>query len=285
MNVLLSGATGFLGRHIHRALLQAGHRVKPVARSLGHDYNLMQTLADWLPLLANTDAVINAVGIIGNTPHQRFDVLHTRAPQALFAAAEQMGVSRIVQISAQGADPTAFSPYHLSKRAADDAVRAMRRPGWVLRPGLIFGPGGASQGLFMRMARLPRIPVLGDGLQPLQPVAVEDVASTVVACLAHDGPGQTLDLVRPDPIGFADWLQTLRVLQGLPPTRLIHVPWVFGALGAGLLGHWMPMLHNDNLRMLRHGHRADASQWLQFWGRTPTEPNSMHLKAPSAWTI
>lgn len=277
MNILLTGATGFLGRHIHAALRQAGHSVRPVARSHGHDFARLQTPADWAPLLVGVDAVVNAVGIIGETSHQRFDVLHTRAPQALFTAAHGAGIANIVQISAQGADDTAFSAYHLSKRAADDCVRALPQPGWVLRPGLVFGPGGGSQALFMRLARLPRIPVLGDGQQPVQPVYVGDVAATVLACLGSNAPGQTLDVVRPVPITFADWLKTLRQLQGLPPTGLVHMPWALAHMGAALLGPVMPMARAENLRMLRQGHRADAHAWLQFWGQTPTPVRAEHL--------
>lgn len=277
MKVLLTGATGFLGRHIHTALRQAGYSTVPVARSLGHDFKRLQAPADWAPLLAGVDAIVNAVGIIGQTRSQRFDVLHTRAPQALFAAAQAAGVTRIVQISAQGADDTAFSPYHLSKRAADEAVRALPQPGWVLRPGLVFGPGGGSQALFIRLARLPRIPVVGDGAQGVQPVYVGDVVSTVLACLRHGGPGQTLDLVRPNPLAFADWLQTLRQLQGLPATGLIHLPWPLAHLSAAVLGPFIPIAQADNLRMLRQGHRADASAWLRFWGHTPTPPQAAHL--------
>ena len=132
MNILLTGATGFLGRHIHRTLLRAGHGVVPVARSLGHSYARLQTPSAWKPLLSGVDAVVNAVGIIGQTAAQRFDVLHTLAPQALFAAAHAQGVRRVVQISAQGADDSAFSPYHLSKRAADDALRALPLQGWEI---------------------------------------------------------------------------------------------------------------------------------------------------------
>lgn len=279
MNILLTGATGFLGRHLQVALQQAGHTVTPVARSLGHDFARLQTPTAWAPLLAGVDAVINAVGIIGQTPRQRFDVLHTRAPIALFAAAQAAGIARVVQISAQGADATAFSAYHRSKRAADDAVRALPQPGWVVRPGLVFGPGGGSQALFMRLARLPRIPVLGDGMQAVQPVYVGDVVATVLACLHHEGPGQTLDLVRPAPIALGDWLQTLRRLQGLPPTGLVHLPWAWAYLGAALLGPFVPIAHADNLRMLRRGHRADASAWLDFFGQRPTDIASAHLLA------
>lgn len=285
MRVLLAGATGFIGRYIHFALQQAGHTVVPVARSRGHDFAQLQTAQGWAPLLNGVDAVVNAVGIIGQTRSQRFDVLHTRAPQALFAAAQAAGIARMVQISAQGADHSAFSAYHLSKRAADDTMRALHRPGWVLRPGLVFGPGGGSQALFLRLARLPRIPVLGDGQQLVQPVYVGDVVSTVVACLAHAGPGQTLDLVRPEPIAFADWLQTLRRLQGLPPTGLVHGPWALAHLGAALLGPVVPMAQSDNLRMLRQGHQADASDWLRFWGQTPTPLQAVHLQgeAPTVY--
>lgn len=279
MNILLTGATGFLGRHIHRTLLRAGHGVVPVARSLGHSYARMQTTSAWKPLLSGVDAVVNAVGIIGQTAAQRFDVLHTLAPQALFAAAHAQGVRRVVQISAQGADDSAFSPYHLSKRAADDALRALSLQGWVLRPGLVFGPGGGSQALFMRLARLPRIPVVGDGMQEIQPVYVGDVAATVLQCLHSPGPGQTLDLVRPDAVTFAQWLHTLRRLQGLAPTTLVHLPWALAHSAAWVLGPWWPLAHADNLRMLRQGHRADASAWLRFLGRLPTQVCSEHLLA------
>lgn len=277
MNILLTGATGFLGRHIAAALRQAGHAVLPVARSLGHDFAHLQTPAAWAPLLTKVDAVVNAVGIIGETSTQRFEVLHARAPQALFAAADAVGIRRLVQISAQGADDSAFSAYHRSKRQADDCVRALSQPGWVLRPGLVFGPGGGSQAFFMRLARGPRIPVLGDGQQQVQPVYVGDVAATVVACLQHEGAGQTLDLVRPEPIAFADWLRTLRRLQGLPPTALVHIPWFMAHLGAAMCGRFMPMARSENLHMLRQGHRADATPWLQFWGQTPSPIQQAHL--------
>ncbi|MBK7001124.1 MAG: NAD-dependent epimerase/dehydratase family protein [Rhodoferax sp.] len=287
MHILLTGATGFLGRHIHTALRQAGYTVRPVARSLGHDFARLQTPQDWVPLLYGVDAVVNAVGIIGQTRTQRFDVLHTRAPQALFAACEAQGVRRVVQISAQGTDASAFSAYHLSKRAADDDLRSRHLQGWVLRPGLVFGPGGGSQALFLRLARLARIPVLGDGQQTVQPVYVGDVAATVRTCLAQsdDSSGQTLDLVRPQPIAFADWLHTLRHLQGLPHTPLLHIPWALAHAGAAVLGPWWPLAHADNLAMLRQGHRADASAWLRLWGQVPTAPESAHLTGGTTpWT-
>lgn len=127
MNILVTGAGGFLGRHIAGALGKVGHKVLPVSRRHGVDFSRMQACAT-------------------------------------------AKVRKVVQMSALGADDTAFSAYHLSKRAADDCLRGLDVDGLVLRPSLVYGPGGQSAALFMRVAAWPLIPVLGDGQQMRQPV-------------------------------------------------------------------------------------------------------------------
>jgi len=102
--VLLAGAIGFIGRSLTMQLRQAGYEVRPLARSLGQDFNRMLSARDWMLHLHGIDAVINAVGIIGETRRQRFETLHRLAPTALFSAGRQTDVRRIIQISALGAD-------------------------------------------------------------------------------------------------------------------------------------------------------------------------------------
>jgi len=269
MKVLLTGANGFIGRNIAVALTNAGHHVKPVSRSHGIDFCHMQAEADWLPHLEGVDAVINSVGIIGESGSQRFEPLHTLAPAALFRACSQAGIRRALQISALGADETAFSTYHLSKRAADDCLRSLELDWFVLRPSLIYGRGGKSADLFMRVAALPLIPVIGDGRQELQPVHISDVVATVMQSLTSSETRQTLDIVGNETVTFAEWLQWMRRAQGLPRGRLLHVPLPLAMAFARLGRHFNPMLQPENLRMLQTGYWADVQRLEQFLGRMP----------------
>lgn len=269
MNVLLTGASGFIGRNIAAALAAAGHQVTPVSRQHGVDLSDMTTPAHWLPYLKYIDAIINCVGIIGETGSQRFEPLHTLAPSALFRACEQAGVRRVLQISALGADETAFSAYHLSKRAADDVLRGLDLDWFVLRPSLIYGKGGKSAELFMRMARLPMIPVIGDGLQNLQPVHISDVVATVMHSLTSRETRKTLDILGTETVTFTEWMQWMRRAQGLPPAPVFRIPFRLAMAIVRLVRHFNPMLQPENLRMLQSGYRADVQPLVRFLGRIP----------------
>lgn len=269
MKILLTGASGFIGRNIASALSIAGHRTRLVSRSHGNDFCRMQNVADWLPYLEEVDAVINCVGIIGETGRQRFKTLHTAAPTALFHACSHAGVRRVLQISALGADQTAFSAYHLSKRAADDCLRSLDLDWFVLRPSLIYGRGGKSSALFMRLATLPLIPVIGDGQQKLQPVHISDVVATVLLSLTACTTRQTLDIAGSETITFAEWLQSMREARGMPRAGLLHIPFALAMSGAWLGRYLNPILQPENLRMLKAGYWADVQPLEQFLGRSP----------------
>ncbi|MDR2239784.1 MAG: NAD(P)H-binding protein [Zoogloeaceae bacterium] len=269
MNILLTGASGFVGGNVAAALVRAGHRVRPISRRDGVDVSRMLAPADWLAHLEGVDAVVNCIGIIGETRLQCFATLHTQAPIALFDACVRAGVRRVVQISALGTDETAFSAYHLSKRAADDHLRALDLDWFVLRPSLIYGLGGSSAALFLRLARLPLIPVAGDGGQRVQPVHISDVVAAVLQSLTATETRQTLDVAGAEIFTFAEWLQRVREAQGLPCAPLLRVPFA-AALALSHLGRsFSPMLSPDNLRMLAAGYHADAQALTRFLGRPP----------------
>jgi len=275
MNILLTGTSGFIGRNIAAALAMAGHQVRPVSRHHGFDFCRLLTEDDWAPHLDGVDAVINSVGVIGERGTQRFVPLHTQAPVALFRACAKAGVRRVVQISALGADETAFSAYHLSKRAADEALRGLDLDWFVLRPSLIYGRGGTSAELFMRVAAGPWvIPVLGDGQQALQPIHIRDVVATVMKCISLPTARQTIDLVGSETIVFSEWLQRMRQAQGLPRARLLPIPFPLAMAVAYLARHMSPLLQPENLRMLQAGYRADAQPFAQFLGRSPLRVQS-----------
>jgi len=269
MNVLLTGATGFIGRNVAAALAAAGHRMLPLSRRDGVDFATRLAPDDWLPHLDGVDAVINSVGILAETSGQSFKVVHTLAPAALFRACAEKGVPRVVQISALGADGQAFSAYHRSKRAADDELRSLDLDWFVLRPSLIYGRGGNSAALFMGVSALPVIPVVGDGRQRLQPVHIGDVVATVMHCLGCAETRLTLDLVGPESVTVADWLQRMRCAQGLSPAPWLQIPYAV-AMAITFAGRGVhPILQPDNLRMLQFGYAADTAPLAAFLGRAP----------------
>lgn len=269
MNILLTGATGFIGHNIAAALVDAGHQVTPVSRQHGIDFSSMTAPSHWLPHLKGIDAVINCVGIIGETSTQRFESLHTLTPSALFRACHETGVRRVLQISALGADETAFSAYHLSKRAADDILRSLDLDWFVLRPSLTYGKDGKSAELFMRLARLPLLTVIGDGSQKLQPVHISDVVATVMQCLTSRETNRTLDILGTETFTFTEWLQWMRHAQGLLPAPVIHIPFWLALLTSRLASPLSPMLRPENLRMLQTGYWADVQPLVNFLGRKP----------------
>jgi uncharacterized protein YbjT (DUF2867 family) len=280
MNVLLTGASGFIGRNVAAALARAGHRVRPLSRRHGADMGRMLRPADWRTPLDDIDAVVNCVGIIGETRAQGFAPLHTLAPIALFQACVSAGIRRVIQVSALGADETAFSAYHLSKRAADDHLRALDLDWLVLRPSLVHGLGGASSALFLRLARLPLIPVIGDGRQRLQPVHVGDVAAAILCGLTAPGR-QTIDVAGAQTFAFDEWLQHLRQAQGLPRGRVLRVP-LAAALALVRLGRpFSPMARPENLLMLNANYHADTLPLARLIGRPPA-PFAPHRFLPGS---
>lgn len=269
MKILLTGASGFIGGHTLQALQKAGHEIIPVSRRDGFNFMHMQTPEDWLPHLHGVETVINSAGIIAETHEQTFEVLHHHAPAALFRACVMAGVPRVVQISAIGADEQAFTPYQLSKKAADDVLRSLPLEWFILRPSLVYGEGGKSSAMFRFMANLPVIPLVGDGKQRIQPVHVSDVVATVLECLQAASARRTLDVVGPYPLTFVEWLQTMRLESGRKAALTLPIPLSLIMATAQIGRFIVPMLHPDNLRMLQRGNTADVQPLADFLGRMP----------------
>ena len=285
MRILMTGGTGFIGRHLAEALVARGHEVVCVSRSgprepaaaggsvrfVAGDFAAMRQPADWLPLLQGVDGVVNAVGILREQGAQRFDILHVHAPQALFEACVQAGVRRVIQISALGADAEARSDYHLSKRAADEHLLSLPLAATVVQPSLVFGPGGASATMFGTWATAPLQPLPGRGAQPVQPIHIDDAVEAIVALVDRGSHvGQRVPLVGPEPMGLGTFIGRLRTALGLGRPLVVPVPMplmrglasVMGKLPGGLLDR-------PTLGMLERGNTADVQATRDLLGRPP----------------
>lgn len=287
--ILVTGASGFIGSHLVVALAAAGHRIVCATRRgqledirdpkesqltyIAADFTRDFDMEIWKKRLAGIDVVINAVGILREHGSQTFQALHDLAPRALFAACEAASV-KVVQISALGADENARSQYHLSKKAADDALLAPRNKGnksVVVQPSLVYGPGGTSAQLFNLIASLPVIPLPGSGDQRIQPIHIDDLTQAVVMLVETDRYlGQRVPLVGPESITFRDYLGELRHLMGLGPARFLPVPAglvEFSARIGQQLGKGL--LDLETWQMLQRGSIANPARTCALLGRNP----------------
>ncbi len=285
MRVLITGATGFIGGAIARALLRQGHELvcavrDPVRLQLGEgawravpiDLAHSLDVAAWKPHLAGVDAVVNAVGIIRENKGQTFGALHHRAPAALFQAAAVAGVRVVVQVSALGADADAQSRYHLTKKLADDTLRALPVAGAVLQPSIVYGdsPGAA---MFNLMATSPVLAMPQAGGMQVQPVHVDDVVEGVQAVLRDaPRPVATFACVGPQPLSMAEYLRGLRSALGLPGA----LPWVLPLptslfMATARIASVIPgsILDAETAGMLLRGNAAPAGDFTRLLGRAP----------------
>jgi len=277
MRILLTGATGFIGAALARALEQRGHEVLRAGRGPANavqvDFASVPSRDWWLPHLNGVDAVVNAVGILRETSAQSFDALHARAPIELFQAAVQAGVGRVVQVSALGADERATSRYHLSKKAADDVLRALPIAGAIVQPSLVYGAGGTSAALFNGLAAAPLLLFPQAGAMRVQPVHLADVVDGVVALLeAPQAASGTFAFAGPRAMPLRDYLRSLRRQMGWGRSWIVALPETL-FLGAATLAGKLPgsMLDAETARMLLAGNEAPVNPLPSLLQRAPRD--------------
>lgn len=266
MRILLVGAGGFIGRHLHAALRAAGHTVlasarrpEPAAPGDWCRLDLAELARDPQAFAwpAGIELVINAAGLLSTDRAQLDEVQHLGAC-ALFELAAAHG-ARVLQISALGAEDGPDTAFLASKVAAERHLLKLGIPAVVLRPSLVLGPGAASSRWLLRLAPWPLAPLL-DNRARLQPLHVDDLCAAVLALLGR-WPAQpcSLALVGPEALTQGQLLDRLRAAQGWRPGRYWTLPRPLAALGA-LLGErlgWRA-LNRQTLRLARRDNLASA---------------------------
>jgi uncharacterized protein YbjT (DUF2867 family) len=295
MKIFLTGATGFIGSRLARALRQRGHLLicssrrtvkqqqPPGIEYRYGDFGVDFEESDWRARLEGVDVVVNAVGIIRENRHQTFEALHVRAPCALFAAAASAGL-RCVQVSALGADEGARSRYHRSKKRADDFLASVSNNWVIVQPSLVLGIGGSSTRLFTMLASLPLIPLPGHGEQPIQPILIDDVVEALVRVIESTVlVRRRIALVGPGVIGFRELLAHLRGAMELSSPRFIRVPIPLLRPLSRLAG-LVPgsLLDAETLEMLVRGNTADPSDTRRLLQRDPRPVADSLLNADRA---
>jgi uncharacterized protein YbjT (DUF2867 family) len=200
------------------------------------------------------------------------DQVQRDTPIALFEACGKAGVSQVIQLSALGAGeegpPTRFLQ---TKRAADRYLATLPLAWCIVRPSLVAGTDGASSRMFRALAALPVVPLPGAGAQPLQPVAIQDLADLVVALLMPGAPTLvTVDAVGPQVVSCREMLRAYRCAMGLGEPVWLPVPVpVLVAAAAFARPLSAGMVSGDTLTMLEAGRTASSEPFEHLLGRPP----------------
>ncbi|HSI40251.1 MAG TPA: complex I NDUFA9 subunit family protein [Xanthobacteraceae bacterium] len=260
------GGSGFLGRHVVRALARRGWRVRVAVRrpDLAGHLQPLGVVGQVQPVQANlrypasvlraaegAELIVNLVGILHETGRQNFEAVQSFGAKQVAGAAREVG-ARLVHVSAIGADEQSQSAYARTKAAGEAAALAAVPEAVVLRPSIVFGPEDDFFNRFAAMARLsPVLPLVGGGATRFQPVFVGDVADAVVrAAQGGAEPGTVYELGGPEVRSFRELIEI--VLRETGRKRLLlPLPFSIAALQARVLELLPnPLLTRDQVKLL-----------------------------------
>ncbi len=281
--VTIFGGSGFVGRYIARRMAKQGWRVRVAVRRPNEalfvrPYGVVGQVE---PVLANirdddsvraaihgADVVVNCVGILSERGKNKFNLVQNHGAARVARIAAEEGVSRLVHLSAIGADPNSDSLYADSKGDGEAAVLAAFPTAMILRPSIVFGAEDQFFNRFAAMTRMgPILPVVGAATR-FQPVYVDDVAkAAVLGILGQAKPG-IYELGGPDVETFRDLMA--RMLRIIRRRRLvINVPFpvamvmggAFDLLQVASLGLFHNgLLTRDQVRNLRRDNVVAAGR-------------------------
>jgi uncharacterized protein YbjT (DUF2867 family) len=284
--LLVTGGTGFVGRHIVARLVRAGEPVRVLARSAAEVPGAEMVPGDVtdpdsaLAAARGCRAVIHLVGIIRETRGVTFHAAHVEATRTVVEACQRAGITRLLHMSALGSRPDARSRYHQTKWEAEELVRASRLAATIFRPSVMFGAGNSFlsevRGL---LHRGPFIPIIGSGKALLQPIWIEDTVSCFVGALARpETAGQAYELGGPERMTLEELVDILAEAEGIRKPKL-HLPVALMRAAARIgtaLGPRFP-LTPDQLIMLLEDNVCDIQPMREAFGIEPA-PLRGHLR-------
>lgn len=289
--MLLTGATGFVGKRVYPALVQAGWQVRSGSRD-AEQHAREEAGREWVRFdtedagsvtaaVAGVDAVIYLVHSMGQAGD--FEQKEHAAAEALARAAEHAGVKRLVYLG--GVAPAGTASKHLRSRlATGEVLRASQVPTIELRAGMIIGAGGVSWRMVRDLAaRLPFM-VLPSWLQNRsQPIAIDDVIAALVRAVALEPEVRgVFDLPGPETLSGEDILRRIARLIGVRPYA-VRVP----VLTPRLSSYWLKLITGADFHVaqeLVEGLTSDlVARNRQFWQHLPDYvPTSFDAAAQKA---
>lgn len=272
--VTIYGGSGFIGRYIVRRMAKEGWRVRVAVRRPNEaifvkPYGVVGQVE---PVLCNirddasvrsvmqgADAVVNCVGVLVETGKNSFDAVQAEGPGRIARIAAEEGITRMVHISAIGADAQSDSDYARTKANGETAVLSHMPDAVILRPSVVFGSEDEFFNRFAGMTRMgPVLPVVGASTQ-FQPVYVDDIAKAAVMGVTGKAAGGIYELGGPVRASFRELMDLMlgvirrrRLVLNMPFGVASVMAFGFDMLQAVTLGLFTnKMLTRDQVRNLR----------------------------------
>ena len=302
MHVFLTGATGFVGSYVLKALDAHGHTVTCLMRNPDAPLHAGSTSirrvegditnpASLDGALDDCDAVIHLVGIIDEQPRQglTFERIHVDGTRNIVAAAKQAGVDTFIHMSANGAAPEGTG-YQTTKWEAERIVEKADFGHWaIMRPSIVFGDPRpinvefASRLVDDLVRPFPVLPVFGDGQYALQPVAVEAMAEGFAQALTtDDAHGVTFMVGGPDRLSYIEILDRITQGWGHDPKPKLKVPLPVAKLGVNTVGRvGLLPISPAQFYMLIGGNTGDSTRFNETFDveHTPFTPEALSYLA------
>lgn len=220
MAILITGGTGFIGRHLVSFLKAQEQEVI----LFGGDITRKEDVLNFA-VSKSIEAVIHLAAVVNDRNIYGFQKVNVEGTKNILELCKRVGAERLVFLSTIRVSSDEKNPYVDSKREAERAVEASGVPYVILRPSLVYGPGDKKNiGFILRCARFLRIlPALNFSLQPL---FVEDLTRVIRASLRCQ-TNRVLNITGPEVLTFKE---VLKNIQESSKRKILIIDWprVFG---------------------------------------------------------
>ena len=283
MLVLVTGATGFLGRRVVRQLQEHDHDVRCLVHTPGRErlfsertvdvhYGSVLDLDALSELLYDVGAVIHLVAIIRQLKGATYDQINRQGVVNIVAAARDNGVKHFIQVSAIGATGDPAYAYLYSKWRGEQEVVSGGVPYTIIRSSMMFGEGDGFLNPLAGLTRVfPVLPVVGSGRNRFQPISVDDAARCIVSAVdREDLKGKIIEIGGPQQLSYNEIMAIVARTMGKRRLR-VHLPVWLVHLATAVLGRFQsrPLATADELRMLAIRNVAEPGMVERTFGFTP----------------
>ncbi len=230
LTVLVTGASGFVGSHVARALVEEGHDVRAMTRRPeqydGPGNPVAGDVADPESLESALEGVDAAYYLVHSLSSQDFEKQDADAARAFAVAAAQTGVKQIVYLGGLGVEDGKLSPHLRSRRQVEGLLAGTGVPVTVLRAAIVVGHGGISWEMTRQLVdNLPMMATPPWVDTRTQPIALEDVIRYLVGVLANEKAlGRTFEVGGPDVLTYGEMMRRASVIQNGRDVPIVKVP-------------------------------------------------------------